>query len=472
MLRNLFIIGAIAVVATTGSVVGLSSDAVAGKKKPGYSDASESSARYSDKVLGLKELKDLPVRPTPLFELWQAYVEGGEYDYEFELPTGMVVSPGLVLFGNINTGLEITDDGVNDTDARIVTNLSLFLNLTLSGTERILLGVSPLRQENGATSHYQFEPTSGWRNEGNARLSTAFFEGELSEMFPKIDMGGRLPLDYEIAFGRQPVVSQGGILIADTMDSVALTRSTVPLPGTNFARIGGLFAWNNVQRSNQIDDDEGELYAIFTAVEAHHSTFELDLAYIDSTRAIGDQLNIGASLIRPFIILEHAVDATIRLAHSHTPDDSTAQASDGTLLYASFGFAPKQTDNIVYINGFAASNSYAPAARSAGGPLGITGLLFAPNGLAGPGIPNRADDTVGGAIGYQMFFSPKLRRNLIFEIGGKVEDAPNGVDRFGVAARYSQAFGQHLFFELGGFAVSQESLDEAFGLRTKVNVAF
>jgi len=71
-----------------------------------------------------------------------------------------------------------------------------------------------------------------------------------------------------------------------------------------------------------------------------------------------------------------------------------------------------------------------------------------------------------------MFFSPALRRNLILEIGGKVDDNTGGTDRFGVAVRYSQAVGRHVFFELGGFAVSQESIDEAFGVRTKINVAF
>ncbi len=472
MLNKLIIICAVAIIAIAGSGAGISRDAAAAEKKAGYAKTTESNSRYSDKVLGLKDISDLPERPTPLFELWQGYVEGGAYDYEFELPTGMVVSPGLVLFGNLNTGLEITDNGVADTSTTFVTTLNLFLNLTLSGTERILIGISPLSREKGTRTRYEFEPGSGWRNETNARLSTAFFEGEISEMFPKLDMEGRLPLDYEIAFGRQPIVSQGGILIADTLDSVALTRSTIPFSGTNFARIGGLFAWNNVQRSNNIDDDEGELYAIFSAVEAHHSTFELDMAYVDSTRAIGDQFNIGGAMIRPFIILEHAVDSTIRLAHSFTPDGKTAQATDGTLLYGSFGFAPKNTDNIAYVNLFAAVNNYAPAARNAGGPLGITGLLFAGNGLAGPAIGNRANDAYGGTIGYQMFFSPKLRRNLILEVGGKLETATGGTDRLGAAVRYSQALGQHVFFEIGGFAVAQESIDEAFGLRTKINVIF
>ncbi|MDP6059294.1 MAG: hypothetical protein QGH33_10395, partial [Pirellulaceae bacterium] len=375
MLRNLIVVPVLALVVCG---VGFSNGTVAADENSEDVNSSESSSRYSDKVPGLKEVKDLPQRPTPLLELWQDYVEQGPYKYEFELPTGMVVSPGLVLFGNANTGLEITDNGA-DTTTEWVSTLNLFLNLTLSGTERILIGVSPLQRESGAKTRYSFDgidnDLDGFQNENNLRLSTAFFEGELSEMFPKLDWEGRLPLDYEVAFGRQLVISQGGMLINDTMDSVAVTRSTIPLPGTNFARIGGLVAFNNVHRSNNIDDSEGELYGIFSAADVAHSTIELDMAYVNSTDTIGDQFNIGASLIHPFIILEHAVDTTIRLANSHTPDQETAQATDGTLLYTSFSWAPKRTDDIMYLNAFATRKSYAPAARTAAGPLGIVGLL-------------------------------------------------------------------------------------------------
>jgi hypothetical protein len=472
MLRNLITIG---VIALFGCGAGFSDGAMAAEKKSDEAKADESSSRYSDKAPGLLELKDLPERPEPVFELWQDYVNQGLYDYEFELPSGMVVSPGLLLFGNINTGLEVTNNGVDATTTEWMTTANLFLNLTLSGTERVLVGFSPLKGKSTAKTRYTFEPEGEWNNEASARMTTLFFEGELSEMFPKLDMEGRLPLDYEIAVGRQAVKIQSGMLIQDTLDSVALTRSTVPLPGTNFARIGGLVAWNDVHRSDNVDDDHGELYGLFSSIEVAHSTIDLDMAYVDTTDDIGDQFNIGASLIHPFIILEHDVDTTIRVATSFARGDETAKATDGTLLYSSFSWAPKRTDDIMYANVFGALDDYAPAAREAGGgggPLNIVGLLFAGNGLAGPAISNQANTAYGGTLGYQMFFSPALRRNLVFEVGGKVDNSPGGVDGVGVATRYSQALGQHVFFEVGGFAVHQESIDNAYGVRTKLSLIF
>jgi len=379
-----------------------------------------------------------------------------------------------VVFGDLNTGLEHTDTGAEST-TEWVTTMNLFANLTLSGTERILLGVSPLTRRTGSKTRHTFEPTEDWHGEFGPRLTTAFFEGELSEIFPRLDWDGRRPLDYQISFGRQAVVSQGGMLINDSMDSIALTRSTIPFSGTNFARVGGFIGWNNIHRSNNADDNDAELYAIFSAVEAGHATYELDLVYTNSDAAGGDQINIGASFIHPFIILEHDVDTTIRFANWSTPGGAeTGSATDGSLLYTSFSWAPKKTDNIVYVNAFGGLNNYAPAARmmGTGGPLGIVGLLFAGNGLAGAPINNFSNKAWGGAVGYQMFFSAALRRNLILELGGKADNSVGGINRFGAAVRYSQALGQHVFFEVGGYAVDQESTDNAYGVRTKLNIVF
>jgi hypothetical protein len=435
-------------------------------------DLENSPSRYSDEVTGLTERDDLPMRPVPFIELWQDYVNQGPYEHEFELPTGMVVSPGLIVYGVAQTGIEYTENGEADHTTEWVNTLSLFANLTLSGTERILVGMTPLNRESGAKSRYRFEPTSEWHNESRARLSTAFFEGELSEMFPKLDMGGFLPMDWEIAFGRQAVLSQAGVLINDSMDSLALTRSTIPYPGTSFARLGGLVAVNGVHRKNNKDDINANLFALFSETQFHHSTAELDFVYIESEDAKGDQFNVGGSWVRQYILFDHAVDTTTRIAQSYTPDEETAFVSNGTLLYSSIAFAPKRTDNILYINTFGALNSYAPASRQAGGPLGIVGLLFSGNGLAGAAINNGGNDAYGGSIGYQMFFSGALRSNLIIEAGGKVDNTSGGVNRAGAQIRYSQAWGRRLFFEVGGYGVAQESMSEGYGIRTKINVIF
>jgi hypothetical protein len=467
MLKRLTVIG---VIAAFGVVVGMSNPALAEDK--GLVDRDP--LRYSDEVKGLKPVPD---RPRPLVEWGQGYLKEGAYCCEVELPTGMVISPNLLIFGNFRTGPQVIDNGADPSSVQWVNTFDLFANLKLTGTERILVGISPLTAKSGSKTKYVFQPNDEFNNELNARLSTLFFEGELSEMFPKMDLEGRTALDWEIAFGRQPVLIHDGLLIQDTMDSVALTRSTVLLPGTQFARIGGIFGWNGVHRSNNKDDDEAYLYGLLSAVDVGHHTIDFDMVYVDSVKAQGDQFNIALGATQRILLLDTHFDTTFRIAGSLATDDETAAADDGAVLFGSIAWAPKTTDpwdNIAYLNLFWAIDTYTSVSRTSGGPLGLTGLLFAGNGLgAFTPISNQADESYGGSLGYQIFFSPALRRNLILEIGGRRDDSSGGFNAFGGGAKISQAIGHHMFISLDVFGVHQAGArDNRFGLRSELNIIF
>jgi hypothetical protein len=467
MLKKLIVIG---IIAAMGMIFGMSNPASAQDK----SLVDRDPLRYSDEVKGLKPVPD---RPKPLIEWGQGYLKEGAYCCEFELPTGMVISPNLLVFGNLRTGPQAIDNGADPTTSQWVNTFDIFANLKLTGTERILVGFSPLTAKSGNKTKYIFQPTDGFDNELNTRLSTLFFEGELSEMFPKLDLVGRTALDWEIAVGRQPVLVHDGLLIQDTMDSFALTRSTIPPPGTQFARIGGIFGWNGVHRSNNQDDNEAYLYGLLSSVDVGHHTFDLDMAFVDSVAARGDQFNIALGATQRIILFNTHFDTTFRIAGSVATDNETAQADDGVVLFSSIAWAPKTTDpwdNIAYFNLFWAIDTYTSVSRTSGGPLGLTGLLFAGNGLgAFTPISNQADKSFGGSLGYQIFFSPALRRNLILEIGGRKDDSPGGFDAFGGGAKISQAIGKHAFISLDLFGVHQSGArDTRYGLRSELNIIF
>ena len=61
--------------------------------------------------------------------------------------------------------------------------------------------------------------------------------------------------------------------------------------------------------------------------------------------------------------------------------------------------------------------------------MGRTGILFAAVGLGryGAALGNRADNAVGGSLGYQMFFK-RTRQQLIVELGGR-KHTNNRVDQ-------------------------------------------
>jgi hypothetical protein len=108
------------------------------------------------------------------------------------------------------------------------------------------------------------------------------------------------------------------------------------------------------------------------------------------------------------------------------------------------------------------------------GPLALTGLLFAGNGLgAFTALSNQADESIGGSLGYQMFFSPALRRSLILEIGGRKDDSPDGFDAVGIVAKISQAIGRRVFISMDVFGVHQEGPRKTgYGLRSELNFIF
>jgi hypothetical protein len=436
--------------------------------------ASVHGSRYSDEVTGMT-VEDVPKRPKPILELFQGYQRPGRLGYEARLPGGMILAPNLTIGVVYRNGIQAIDNGVDAARLEWVNALAIFSTLTINQTERLVAGISPLT-ENGQKTKYTFRPEGeeGWSDDHyNARVTVLFFEGDLSEMFPKMDWKGRRALDFGIAVGRQGVVIQDGFLIADIMDSVAITRNTVPFGRASNARYTFLYGWDGIHRGNNAEDDQAQLFGLFTTTDVAHSKIDFDMAFVDSTNERGDQVNIALSTFHPTVLFGTYLNTTFRVATSVAVDEETAQVTEGTLLYSSISGAPKGTHDIVYFDAFWAIDNYAPASRTMGGPLGRVGLLFSGNGLAaGSPISNRANDSYGGAFGYQKFFSSTHRRNLILEMGGRVDDSPTGFNAFGITARLTQAIRRHTFVSVDVFAVRQEARDNSYGLRSELTFKF
>ena len=84
----------------------------------------------------------------------------------------------------------------------------------------------------------------------------------------------------------------------------------------------------------------------------------------------------------------------------------------------------------------------------------------------GPRWGNRADNAVGGSLGYQAFFD-RTRKQLIVELGGR-ENTNNQVDKSGAVAaglRYQQAVGRHFIVQVDAFGAVREGRGPAYGAR-------
>jgi len=401
------------------------------------------------------------------------FLEPGPIAPGFETPSGAVAQPQLVLFGEFRTALQAFDDGQRDV-VEWANRLDLYANFNFTATERILVGFRPL-DRNGEFSGYRSGSGSrdGWEEHLDGEPQVFFFEGDLGEMFPNWDREDRRHLDYNLAVGRMPLEFQDGIMIDDSFDAVALTRSSLFGGGASALRVAGVFGFSEIDRGDNRKDSDARLYGVFLAADYEKSTYEADVVYVDgSEERGGDGAYVGVGQTRRF----GRLNATTRANFSWALDDESAAVGTGVLLFSQLSRTVSHNRDIMYLDSFWAIDDYTSAARdpAAGGPLGGTGVLFDAVGLGeyGSALGNRASGAVGAAVGYQHFLDERNRRQLVTEIGGRAATRKEGRSAAAIGARYQQAVGKHSIFVLDGFGAYYDDGDAGFGARCEMRVKF
>jgi hypothetical protein len=429
-----------------------------------------SDSRITDQVI-TPNPASLPARPKPVVEIGDPFLGVGPLSKGFTLPTGAVWQPSFLVFGTYRSALQAIDRG-GRTFSEWANRLDLFGNVYLTPTERIVVGLRPLDQ--GPTfSGYYFEPKTddGWQDGTNSSITTLFFEGDFGELFPRLDPKDSDVLDIGFSVGRQPISFQNGILINDSIDAVGITRNSLRLPGAPNMRMTALYGWNEVHRSNNLKSDSAKVYGLFTEADYPGTTISLDLAYVKDEES-KDAFFSAVSAIQRI----HHINTALRLLNSHASQASAA-ADSGTLYLAEISWTPTHTDNLIYVNGFYADKLFSSAARGpgTGGPLGPVGILFASPGIGryGSALSNEAHEAYGGSFGYQTFLGGLYsRRQLIVELGGRKDTNGTRQGATAIGARYQQALGRQVVFQLDGFAASYEEQDNNYGLRSEVLLKF
>ncbi|MFQ5938663.1 MAG: hypothetical protein ACE5KL_01145 [Alphaproteobacteria bacterium] len=433
-----------------------------------------------DEYVPFKSIGEIPARPALFLELGDPFLDTGQLYEGFEVPIiGAVWQPRLWSYFIYRTTLQTFDDGAPGRirDTEWANRLDLFANLQLTGTEKILLGLRPVDNNRpDRFTRYTFEGADeGFKNELNIDVETLFFEGDVGSLIPNLDRAGIKPIDFGFTVGRQPITFQEGIIINDTVDAVGLIRNNIPFPGTSNLRISGMWSWHRLDRNDVARDPDPYMYALFTAVDAPVSTFNLDLIYADDD-INSDGFYVGASAIQRIKALG-GLSTAFRINSSFALEDEVAGnvIGDGTLLTAEFSSIVEGSDDIAYFNPFLGIGNFTQAGREAivGGPLANTGILFASPNLSthGAEVSPFTDDVVGAAIGYQAFWDNK-RRNLILELAGRHDTEGDEFDSLSVGFQLQQAVGQHVQLQLEGFFTANESRDDGSGARFEILVVY
>ena len=430
---------------------------------------------FSDEPIPM-QLDSVPERPTPIVEFGNPFLGKGPIDPGFKTWTGAVWQPALIIFGTYRSAFQSFDNG-STTSTEWVNRLDLFANLQLSGTERLLVGIRPLDKGGDFTGYYS-EPDDarldGWESEVNGRLTHLFFEGDFGEVFPGLDPADRAELDLGFSVGRQPLFYQEGLLIDDRMDAIGITKNSILASGLSHLQMTALYAWDEVNRGDNVEDSSADLFGFFVEAETLQTTFNLDAVYVnDSDTGVSDNdgLFFGGSAVQRI----GKINTSFRALASIPSGDASSAVGEGQLLMTELSYTPAHSEDNLYCNGFVALDEFTSAARNpeSGGPLGRTGVLFAAVGIGRYGAPlsNDAQNAVGAALGYQHFFDEK-RRQVIVEAGFRADTDNSGANAISIASQLQMAVGQHSIFSVSGFVTGQENDDAAIGARVEWLIKF
>ena len=420
-----------------------------------------------------KGVGDIPERPALLFEAGDIFLGVGNLYEGFEVPLiGAVWQPRLWAYMINRTALQTFDNATPGRirDTEIANRMDLFVNLQLTGTEKILLSFRPTdNNEPGRFTKYAFEGSDDrFKNEFNLDLEAFFFEGDIGSLFPKIDVAGIKPIDFGFTVGRQSIVFQEGILITDTVDMFGLVRNNLTLKGYSNLRISGMYAWNRLDRSNRTSEADPDMFGLFTAIDGHVSTFNIDMIYVRDDDADGAYLGLSA------IQRLGGISTAFRFNGSLALDNQTV--GDGALLSVEVSHTVPGSDDIIYINPYLGIGNFTQAGREAvnGGPLGSLGIMFAsPNlSLYGAEINPFTNDVVGFAMGYQAFWDDH-KRNMILEFANKIDYDGRSFDSYALGFQVQQKINRfvQLTFE-SFFAVNTDGRDDSTGARFEIQVVY
>lgn len=433
-------------------------------------------ARLSDKTAVYPAVRT--ERLQPLFELGDPFLGQGPLRPGIETPTGQMLQPWFLLYGSLRSALQGYEDGHNH-NIEWANRLDLHGNINLSGTERILFSLRPIDSQNGKYSGYNFEPNANeaWQEDFNSRLTKLYFEGDLGEIFPNLDPNDSHSYDIGFSVGRQQLTAQDGILLNDNIDAVGITRNSLMLPGISNLRLTGIFGWNHINRGNnddryRVENHSGRLFGLqATADTALNNTLELDLLHVGG-EGKQDAWYLGAGSTQRF----GGLNSTFRVNASIPDYGQSLNVGRGVLLLSQLSTGLSGGDNNLYFNTFLNIGRFTSAARSPdlGSPLANLGVLYGPVGMGRYAVPlgGRIDDTVGAALGYQMFLGG-VSRQLILEVGGRssTKAEPNEA-MLGVGMRFQQAFGKRHLLRFDSFVAGKEQVDTNYGFRTEWMIRF
>lgn len=418
---------------------------------------------------------ELPERKT-LFGS-DRFLSPGPIDPGVTMASGATWRPSFMLFGDLRTGIQSYEAAGGGRINEWANRLNIYGNLTLTSTERLLIGFRPLDEDGVFTglAGGQGLRDDGFQNGLDLEPSTFFFEGYLDELFPFLDPNDFKGNDFGFSFGRQPFSLQDGIMANDDIDALAITKHNMFLLGSSNARVSAWFGFSEINRGDNLRDSSARLFALDAALDYQNNTIEADIVYVDgSSEHSGDGLYFGLGHITQLGYW----NSTFRVNRSFALDQDTAAIDDGWLLTHQIGRAMRQSEDIFTMSSFAEIGNYTSVARGPenGGSLGGFSLLHRAVGLGyyGSALSEELGDQAGQIFSFQHYLDDDAQSQLLYAAGYSVGfDENAGPDLTGaLGVQYQKNISTHTVWRMGGFGTITDEGDKGFGIRTELQRKF
>jgi hypothetical protein len=423
----------------------------------------------------------------PLLELWRPIYTEGPFEPGINvIGERNLLFPALAVFGDVKSAVEYSDLGANEVGALAI-EANINVDLKLTGTERIHGFFKPLKR-GGSTTSYEFfgDDTDQGDTAFNLNPEALFFEGDLGQISSGLldrDTG----FDMPISFGLMPLVFQNGIWVEEAFTGAAFSIPSLNSPTFDISNMDvTVFAgFDDVENPGILNNDGGrntedlDVYGITTFIEAQEGYFELGFGHVNGSGDFDDQSFsslTGAFSRRYGGWLSNSVRAFYTFGQDR--DNNVDQTADGLAILVENSFiTSKPSTYVPYFNVFAGFDKPQPLSDQTG-LLKNTGLTFENVGITTfPKLDDSANDTFGGAIGFQYLFN--LDQQIVVEastvqtIGGFKANGRNAKDdQYGLGLRYQLPIAPAWILRADGMVGFLDNDDDLAGARLEIRRKF
>jgi len=340
--------------------------------------------------------------------------------------------------------------------------LTIDLDLRLTGTERFHVQFRPLGKGNTGGSFYQFSDPEGYVDNAHAEPDRFWFEGELQSI-----LGGVLNplpvLDYNFAVGKFPIELHNSLLINDEILGFGLAKNTILRGGLSNINVQFFYALNDVENAA----GDHRLYGVNAAIDHRRTFYELSYFLlqndVDSRRDAQYAAISGTKSYGPLAV------AARGLFKWGDPGGT----GDGQLFVLESNYTRFFYQNlfgvnkgVFYCNAFYAGSGWSPIS---GSNLNRLRSTFETNPLIRIAAGVSTDERWGVSMGVQLF-RRHADESLVPEIA---YEAPSGVPVLGLGMRYLRKLGTRTYLEsLATFGISDDPRYQREGVFVSYHVLF